>query len=538
MSTTRNWEEEDLELSGSGDTSEDFSNDEKEDFEEDPNDDEEYREFVRQKNQVPQSTMLKKKKKQTTFIELLNTICDQSNISIAQAELFPEDQEHLNNVVPAQIAHTIRETDVAGKFAKFTQLFNKHLKAVKPHKQARSRSSAPKEKRNPLADQSSVMNSSLAKLIRDQRVHNWSFKEFKPKEEEAFRAGEFARYVTEFEAYADTSECSDKEKLHAMQFKSGEVIGEALQVIECTTSTRFGSFDRIVTALKDHWKQATNPAVVEEMFKSQKRGESEQCLSFLRRLQRNSKYVTKLEEAANYEIARENLVIATAATGMKDKELQKLANSMLKQYKMTDVRTNRLLKLTNAATSTDVVTPTLSPLTDEVSLIERDSYKRKKIDNPHEYMERVSKRRHDEDYSYSDTRRSGGGVMRSRPFSRNMGFKSQNSVSYEGRQYRNQRDVQPMRRKCERCTKFHDTNKDCPKCNECGKIGHFAYQTYLCSSRQKTELESRTDYRTETFDKRKQFEDESAAKTQKNVVSLINNETKVSITEDEEYSYQ
>lgn len=413
-------------------------------------------------------------KSNTTYEKLLRSICLQSNISLAASDIFPDDLDRLNDAVSPTKLQTVKKTALPNKFAKFTQIFNDHLKAVKGKSDSNRSSSV-----NKSSSSKKSMNQSLAKLIRDQRISNWNFKEFKPKEDEAFRAGEFTRYVDEFEDYADTTDCNDMEKLHAMQFKTGEVVSEALQIIRSSSSNRFKTFLEIISALKTHWNRATNPAVVEEKFRKMTRGKDESCLAFLRRLQKNSINVTKLEEFSNYEIARENLIITVVSTGMRDAALQKKATAMLTKYKMTDKSTNRLEKLTTEAMSTDSITPTMP--TDEVAMVAEDRHanKRRRIEDPREYREQMQKRGRDVDFDNARSRSRSSG---------------QNSGSNRG-------DGRRDRPLCRTCFKHHDTNRDCPKCEKCGKIGHFAYQKAVCMQRSPTKLEQKTSYVTETFNK-------------------------------------
>lgn len=440
-----------------------------------------------------------------TYGRVLLKICREMEWLLTPVDLFPSQLDELCELMSVNRLNHIKNATKDQKFPQFVRVFNNFVRRKAERtaqsqmslnvadEQQQTASSSGKSKSKRLHDSShtvnetssSTMNDSFAKLLHDQRASNWSFRKFEPKEDEIFRAGEFVRFIHDFKSFAEAGDYTDKEMLQALWFKSGDVITEAIQTIKCSRREPFRSCDEMINALRHHWEFVTNPQEVENRFKKLKRESNQTCVGFIRRLVYLSPLVTKLFGYKEYEIARENLIIQTIATGINHKRLQEDAQLWLNKYKPDDKSTRRLELLESKAKAIDDVSTHDREREEqrganfEVRKVEPPP-KRKRFDNPQEFLHQSNNAREE------NQRRAGGGHSSQRTGSAVTNAPQQNRES----------SLPPRKQKCDMCKKMHDLRLACPKCRECFGIGHFQFEKHLCpkAKRTTTELEQKGKY--------------------------------------------
>lgn len=459
----------------------------------------------------------------STYGQVLLKICRDMEWLLTPEDLFPSQLDELCELMSANRIQFIKNATKDEIFPKFVQVFNtfcrRKAERVVPSQvaqnvlddQQQTTSSIEKPKGKCVPEgrsaaketSSSAMNESFVKLLHDQRASNWSFRKFEPKEDEIFRAGEFVRFIHDFKSFADAGDYTDKEMLQALWFKSGDVITEAIQTIKCSRRESFRTCDEMINALRHHWEFVTNPQEVENRFKKLKRESDQTCVGFLRRLIYLSPLVTKLFSYKEYEIARENLIIQTIATGINHKRLQEDAQLWLNKYKPDDKSTRRLELLESKAKAVDDVSTQDGDREEqrdanfEVRKVEPPP-KRRKIDNPQEFLHRSNNAREE------NQRRAAGGHSGQRT----------SSAAANSPHHNRESSWPPRKQRCEMCKKMHDLRLACPKCRECNGIGHFQFEKHLCpnAKRAVTELEQKGKY-TPEFTKVPSAQHSNAAST-------------------------
>lgn len=405
-----------------------------------------------------------------TFRQWYELISVWDDIILPIEELLPRYSKYYDLQVPERGNKSLSQCKNVERFSLFLKLI---AKAAGDSSRSPSRSSDAENvnvspirpRRVPVSGErvdksqeySQVVDNSLQQLFHEQKITNWGMHPFEPKSDGVFRVGELAGYIEEFNAFADNYNCDDNQKLFALRFKSGELIRTT-----CNDAIRDGhklkTFNDVVKFLTKEWDIEKNPVVVETKFRAMKRESSETKLQFIRRLQRFSLNVTNVENYKDPARAREDMILQTISTGVDDRELRTAAEALIGRSPKKNKLMSRVSEMLKKAAAADSVDAEDAARAGVVSKVEPQ-----RITDPAEYKKLHTKRKRDE--------------------SRDEGNSSKMFASSR----------RPDRPRCKKCTKHHNPQDECPKCNNCGIIGHFARQTIICDQmRRQRELGSQS----------------------------------------------
>jgi hypothetical protein len=355
---------------------------------------------------------------------------------------------------------------------------------------------------------SSSKNSQMDSTVDRLTMNSWSFPNFTPTLDEVFRTGEFRRYVEKLENYAESIGLSSK-LLTILRYNSGPVISKAFDAMATRGLTKFDNFKEATEAIVKHWNRNIDANTVRQHFTDMKQSEDQSFVEYLESLRMAADNVLAVESYVNPELEKENLILSTFSSGVKDTQLSRTAAKLSKE-KSTNKKTRRLDKLENDAIAADV---------NRSEKRRADAYEVRKIENSGEKRNEFPG---ESERNYKHNSQSSGG-QRGRSMQRSHGYRENNAQqSYQGRQYRGQSDQSSSqvdeKTICNRCKKEHGPDVIC-----CWYCKEWHHKSFDCPKK-KSRKSSKGEHTTESFNPQKNGKVDPPPTTKSTVKQITINE--------------